>query len=320
MHDDSMSSLLYAGQRKKMSGTTSYKRPGPPTPSKNGGRLSLGGTGEVHSRQILKEINESTKQQTPSTLRAIFSRKSLVRDEVMSVESCQSSCSVVEDDFMNACCTLKGQGTMKWFMGGDRGGNNEDTSSLSDTPTLRKRRPKRGKVSINMTHLQKRRFSNVLQCQRKRRNSVVSRSKSNRRGKFDEFRSINNVDASELWIEEDEENLNTSAEKKFEMIAQQKISQTPFLQVIQKSDKVKRRFSTPIQLISSPSNSKHSSAKCSGGVSFTEKIPRSEVIKLPRRQLIQKQDFVIKRTSILFAILIIIFAFCFAVVYVRFNH
>ncbi|XP_055709183.1 myosin-2 heavy chain isoform X2 [Phlebotomus papatasi] len=81
VHDDSMSSLLYAGQRKKMSGTTSYKRPGPPTPSKNGGRLSLGGTGEVHPRQILKEINESTKQQTPSTLRAIFSRKSLARDE-----------------------------------------------------------------------------------------------------------------------------------------------------------------------------------------------------------------------------------------------
>ncbi|XP_059615140.1 interaptin [Phlebotomus argentipes] len=80
-HDDSMSSLLYAGQRKKMSGTTSYKRPGPPTPSKNGGRLSLSGATEIHPRQILKEINESTKQQTPSGLRHFFGRRSLAKDE-----------------------------------------------------------------------------------------------------------------------------------------------------------------------------------------------------------------------------------------------
>ncbi|XP_055685622.1 golgin subfamily A member 4 isoform X2 [Lutzomyia longipalpis] len=81
VHEDSMSSLLYGGQRKKVSGTTLYKRPGPPTPSKNGGRLSFGGTSDVHPRQILKDFNESKQTPSSSTLRTFFGRKSLARDE-----------------------------------------------------------------------------------------------------------------------------------------------------------------------------------------------------------------------------------------------
>lgn len=55
-----MSALLSTtsgGSRKKCSGVTHYKRPGPPTPSKNG-RLSFGGVGGGISepmREILKE-------------------------------------------------------------------------------------------------------------------------------------------------------------------------------------------------------------------------------------------------------------------------
>ncbi|XP_037938521.1 major antigen isoform X3 [Teleopsis dalmanni] len=57
--DDSMIGLLSttAGSRKKVSGVTHYKKPGPPTPSKNGGRLSFGGCGE-QGREILKECKD----------------------------------------------------------------------------------------------------------------------------------------------------------------------------------------------------------------------------------------------------------------------
>ncbi|XP_004529555.1 major antigen isoform X2 [Ceratitis capitata] len=61
--DDSMSALLsttgggVGGARKKLTGITNYKRPGPPTPSKHGGRLSLGGCSEP-PREILKEVND----------------------------------------------------------------------------------------------------------------------------------------------------------------------------------------------------------------------------------------------------------------------
>ncbi|XP_039959028.1 rootletin isoform X2 [Bactrocera tryoni] len=59
--DDSMSALLSTtgggGARKKLTGITNYKRPGPPTPSKHGGRLSLGGSSEP-PREILKEVND----------------------------------------------------------------------------------------------------------------------------------------------------------------------------------------------------------------------------------------------------------------------
>ncbi|XP_067641582.1 GRIP and coiled-coil domain-containing protein 2 isoform X3 [Eurosta solidaginis] len=58
--DDSMSALLSttAGGRKKLTGITNYKRPGPPTPSKHGGRLSLGSS--EPPREILKEANDHT--------------------------------------------------------------------------------------------------------------------------------------------------------------------------------------------------------------------------------------------------------------------
>lgn len=53
--DDSSTSLI---SRKKLGGTTSYKRPGPPTPSKKAGRLSFGGslpTNDFQYKEILKD-------------------------------------------------------------------------------------------------------------------------------------------------------------------------------------------------------------------------------------------------------------------------
>lgn len=72
---------------------TLYKRPGPPTPSKNGGRLSLGGTnGELPRGDILRESNANkdgaaanakmaSKKSTPGKFRSIFS-SAKVKDEV----------------------------------------------------------------------------------------------------------------------------------------------------------------------------------------------------------------------------------------------
>lgn len=99
-----MSSLLNTDKRKKLGGTTSYKRPGPPTPSKNGdrlsfggtggsvvGRLSLGGTGydSLNQREALKEFNDNTgtrksiTKETPGkVLGSLFSNSSKVRSEV----------------------------------------------------------------------------------------------------------------------------------------------------------------------------------------------------------------------------------------------
>lgn len=80
-----MSTRLIPGEkpRRKDIGTTSYKKPGPPTPSKNGGRMSLQGN-EVHVREVLREHNDSKtpKRSTPkSTLRSLFmGRNSSVRD------------------------------------------------------------------------------------------------------------------------------------------------------------------------------------------------------------------------------------------------
>lgn len=69
-----------------------YKRPGPPTPSKNGGRLSFGGT-ELPRGDILKESNNNreissdsivnkkiTPNKTGRQFRSIFSSKG--KDEV----------------------------------------------------------------------------------------------------------------------------------------------------------------------------------------------------------------------------------------------
>ncbi|XP_073830571.1 mushroom body defect isoform X3 [Musca autumnalis] len=65
--DDSMSALLSTtngGNRKKCTGVTHYKRPGPPTPSKNG-RLSFGGcVSSEPMREILKESFDSANSAT----------------------------------------------------------------------------------------------------------------------------------------------------------------------------------------------------------------------------------------------------------------
>ncbi|XP_023161287.2 early endosome antigen 1 isoform X3 [Drosophila hydei] len=79
--DDSMSALLSTtdnnglGTRKKSMGTH-YKRPGPPTPSKNGGRLSFGGS--EPPREILRETcdNNGTAK-TPARFKIFTSRFSI---------------------------------------------------------------------------------------------------------------------------------------------------------------------------------------------------------------------------------------------------
>ncbi|XP_061392877.1 centromere-associated protein E [Musca vetustissima] len=69
--DDSMSALLSTtngGNRKKCTGVTHYKRPGPPTPSKNG-RLSFGGCGSSEPmREILKESFDSANSGATGTV------------------------------------------------------------------------------------------------------------------------------------------------------------------------------------------------------------------------------------------------------------
>lgn len=82
-----MSSLLYNGQtKKKVAGTTSYKRPGPPTPSKTAGRLSFGGLNDPNvPKSILKEscdnLPTSSKKSTPGKWGSMFA-SSRVKDEV----------------------------------------------------------------------------------------------------------------------------------------------------------------------------------------------------------------------------------------------
>lgn len=71
---------------------TLYKRPGPPTPSKNGGRLSIGGANaELPKGDILRESNKATvpsnpvklaaKKSTPGKIRSLFS-SAKIKDEV----------------------------------------------------------------------------------------------------------------------------------------------------------------------------------------------------------------------------------------------
>lgn len=57
--------------RKKDFGTTSYKKPGPPTPSKNGGRPSLQGTENIHTNNESK----TPKRSTPNRLRSLFKKR-----------------------------------------------------------------------------------------------------------------------------------------------------------------------------------------------------------------------------------------------------
>ncbi|XP_016995219.2 trichohyalin isoform X1 [Drosophila takahashii] len=91
--DDSMSALLSSsstGARKKSMGTH-YKRPGPPTPSKNGGRLSFGSS--EPPREILREFggdhhnHNSNTSKTPARFKFLTQRFSvgsstLPRDEL----------------------------------------------------------------------------------------------------------------------------------------------------------------------------------------------------------------------------------------------
>ncbi|XP_021932074.1 GRIP and coiled-coil domain-containing protein 2-like isoform X5 [Zootermopsis nevadensis] len=70
-------------QRKKDRGQTSYKKPGPPTPGKNGGRLSFQGTEVLTPRAPLRESNDGAcvrKASTPSRLKSLFTNKNR-RDE-----------------------------------------------------------------------------------------------------------------------------------------------------------------------------------------------------------------------------------------------
>ncbi|XP_050741597.1 nuclear mitotic apparatus protein 1 isoform X2 [Drosophila biarmipes] len=88
--DDSMSALLSSsstGTRKKSMGTH-YKRPGPPTPSKNGGRLSFGSS--EPPREILREFggdHHNNTSKTPARFKFLTQRFSvgssgLPRDEL----------------------------------------------------------------------------------------------------------------------------------------------------------------------------------------------------------------------------------------------
>lgn len=47
---------------------TLYKRPGPPTPSKNGGRLSFGGTDDISRAHILRESNNNNREISSDTI------------------------------------------------------------------------------------------------------------------------------------------------------------------------------------------------------------------------------------------------------------
>ncbi|XP_076223318.1 mushroom body defect isoform X2 [Nomia melanderi] len=73
--NDSLSQSLLPEQKtkKKDRTQTSYKKPGPPTPSRNGGRLSLQGN-ELKSpnSRILKERNKDRATTTPRTLKSLF--------------------------------------------------------------------------------------------------------------------------------------------------------------------------------------------------------------------------------------------------------
>ncbi|EFN83056.1 hypothetical protein EAI_04003 [Harpegnathos saltator] len=77
--NDSLSQSLLPDQKakKKDRSQTSYKKPGPPTPSKNGGRLSLQGN-ELRSpsSRILRERNADRRTTaTPHTLKHLFTLK-----------------------------------------------------------------------------------------------------------------------------------------------------------------------------------------------------------------------------------------------------
>lgn len=80
-----MSTRLLPGEKprnKKDIGTTSYKKPGPPTPSKNGGRLSLQG-GEAKDLPLQEQNTEARtpKRVTPGRIKALFGGRHAISKE-----------------------------------------------------------------------------------------------------------------------------------------------------------------------------------------------------------------------------------------------
>ncbi|XP_076167055.1 mushroom body defect [Ptiloglossa arizonensis] len=76
--NDSLSQSLLPEQKakKKDRTQTSYKKPGPPTPSKNGGRASLQVSDlKSPSSRILRERNKDRATTTPRTLKSLFTSK-----------------------------------------------------------------------------------------------------------------------------------------------------------------------------------------------------------------------------------------------------
>lgn len=96
-----MSTRLLPGEKprnKKDIGTTSYKRPGPPTPSKNGGRLSLQGS------ELREEHNGETKtpkRVTPGRIKALFMGRSLKENNSEVSCNCTSASFVPETNFVS---------------------------------------------------------------------------------------------------------------------------------------------------------------------------------------------------------------------------
>lgn len=96
--DDSSTSLI---SRRKLGGTTSYKRPGPPTPSKKAGRRSFGGslpTSDFQYKEILKDSsNGSSSASGPFGGRLSFGgRKSNVDASSAPTAAGNSSGSIAE--------------------------------------------------------------------------------------------------------------------------------------------------------------------------------------------------------------------------------
>ncbi|XP_058829303.1 centrosome-associated protein CEP250 isoform X2 [Topomyia yanbarensis] len=73
--DDSSTSLI---SRRKADGQTTYKRPGPPTPSKKGGRLSFGGSLPTNDFQYKEILKDSSNGGTLGSRWSLGGRKSNV--------------------------------------------------------------------------------------------------------------------------------------------------------------------------------------------------------------------------------------------------
>ncbi|XP_050542279.1 golgin subfamily B member 1-like isoform X2 [Daktulosphaira vitifoliae] len=70
--DNECENLIPNDRKKKDRNQTSYKKPGPPTPSKNGGRVSLSGNGKSSLKET-KESNSNSRRRASSTPNKLFS-------------------------------------------------------------------------------------------------------------------------------------------------------------------------------------------------------------------------------------------------------